>query len=76
MLKKIIPEEYQQLKLLGEKSIRLEKITRIYPDKNLFSHVVDKLMKIIMAFRFRKSFDKKLKDGRNLFLHLIKNYNL
>ena len=36
--KKIIPDRYDRFKLLGEKSIRLEqKITRIYPDKNLFS---------------------------------------
>ena len=35
--KKLTPEKYQKIKLLGEKSIRLEqKITRIYPDKNLF----------------------------------------
>ena len=38
--KKITPERYHEIKLLGEKSIRLEKkINRIYPDKNLFSHV-------------------------------------
>ena len=34
--KKLTPEKFQKVKLLGEKSIRLEpKITRIYPDKNL-----------------------------------------
>ncbi len=65
--KKIIPEEYQQLKLLGEKSIRLEKkITRIYPDKNLFSHVVGQIDEDNNGISgLEKSFDQKLKDGRN-----------
>ena len=36
--KKMIPQRYNQIKLLGEKSIRLEqKITRIYPDKIFFT---------------------------------------
>ena len=65
--KKIIPEEYQQLKLLGEKSIRLEKkITRIYPDKNLFSHVVGQIDEDNKGISgLEKSFDQKLKDGRD-----------
>ena len=65
--KKIIPEEYQQLKLLGEKSIRLEKkITRIYPDKNLFSHVVGQIDEDNNGISgLEKSFDQKLKDGRD-----------
>ena len=65
--KKIIPEKYQQLKLLGEKSIRLEKkITRIYPDKNLFSHVVGQIDEDNNGISgLEKSFDQKLKDGRD-----------
>ena len=65
--KKIIPEEYQQLKLLGEKSIRLEKkITRIYPDKNLFSHVVGQIDEDNNGISgLERSFDQKLKDGRD-----------
>ena len=65
--KKIIPEEYQQLKLLGEKSIRLEKkITRIYPDKNLFSHVVGQIDEDNNGISgLEQSFDQKLKDGRD-----------
>ena len=65
--KKIIPEEYQQLKLLGEKSIRLEKkITRIYPDKNLFSHVVGQIDEDNNGVSgLERSFDQKLKDGRD-----------
>ena len=65
--KKIIPEEYQQFKLLGEKSIRLEKkITRIYPDKNLFSHVVGQIDEDNNGISgLERSFDQKLKDGRD-----------
>ena len=65
--KKVIPERYYQLKLLGEKSIRMEqKITRIYPDKNLFSHVVGQIDDDNNGISgLEKSFDKTLKDGRN-----------
>ena len=65
--KKIIPERYRQVKLLGEKSIRMEqKITRIYPDKNLFSHVVGQIDDDNNGISgLEKSFDQKLKDGRD-----------
>jgi len=65
--KKIIPERYHQFKLLGEKSIRMEqKITRIYPDKNLFSHVVGQIDNDNNGISgLEKSFDQKLKDGRD-----------
>ena len=64
--KKTIPEKYNQVKLLGEKSIRMEpKITRIYPDKNLFSHVVGQIDDDNNGISgLEKSFDKTLKDGR------------
>ena len=64
--KKMIPEKYNQVKLLGEKSIRMEpKITRIYPDKNLFSHVVGQIDDDNNGISgLEKSFDKTLKDGR------------
>ena len=74
--KKIIPEKFDKIKLLGEKSIRLEKkITRIYPDKNLFSHVIGQIDDDNNGISgIEKSFDKKLKDGRNkLMLTLDKN---
>ena len=60
--KKIIPERYHQFKLLGEKSIRMEqKITRIYPDKNLFSHVVGQIDNDNNGISgLEKSFDQKL----------------
>ena len=65
--KKLIPERYQQVKLLGEKSIRMEKkITRIYPDKHLFAHVVGQIDDDNVGISgIEKSFDKKLKDGRD-----------
>ena len=70
------PEKYQKIKLLGEKSIRLEqKITRIYPDKNLFSHVIGQIDDDNNGISgIEKSFDDKLKDGRDkLALSLDKN---
>ena len=65
--KKMIPQRYNQIKLLGEKSIRLEqKITRIYPDKNLFSHVVGQIDNDNNGISgIEMSFDKILKDGRD-----------
>ena len=74
--KKLTPEKFNQIKLLGEKSIRLEKkITRIYPDKNLFSHVIGQIDDDNNGISgIEKSFDKKLKDGRDkLMLTLDKN---
>ena len=64
--KKLTPEKFQQVKLLGEKSIRLEpKITRIYPDKNLFSHVVGQIDDENNGVSgIEKSFDKRLRDGK------------
>ena len=39
-IKKLTPEKYNQVRLLGEKSVITEqKITRTYPHENLFSHV-------------------------------------
>ena len=74
--KKIIPEKFDKIKLLGEKSIILEKkITRIYPDKNLFSHVIGQIDDDNNGISgIEKSFDRKLKDGRDkLMLTLDKN---
>ena len=42
--KKITNEKFNQIILLGEKSIKQEpKITRIYPQKNLFSHIIGQI---------------------------------
>ena len=64
--KKATPERFKKIKLLGEKSIRLEpKITRIYPDKNLFSHILGQIDDNNNGISgVEKSFDAKLKDGR------------
>ncbi len=73
--KKVTPEKFKKIKLLGEKSIRLEpKITRIYPDKNLFSHVVGQIDDANNGVSgIEKAFDNKLKDGHeNLILTLDK----
>ena len=63
--KKVTPDKFKNF-FLGEKSIRLEpKITRIYPDKNLFSHILDKLMMITTVFlELRNRSIKKLKNGK------------
>ena len=42
--KKISQQQYEKLRLLGEKSIIFEeKLTRIYPQENLFSHVIGQI---------------------------------
>tara|TARA_B100000242_G_scaffold249871_1_gene191238 strand:+ start:354 stop:2009 length:1656 start_codon:yes stop_codon:yes gene_type:complete len=64
--KKVTPDRFNKIKLLGEKSIRLEpKITRIYPDKNLFSHILGQIDDDNNGISgIEKSFDNELKDGR------------
>ena len=64
--KKVTPDRFKKIKLLGEKSIRLEpKITRIYPDKNLFSHILGQIDDDNNGISgVEKSFDNELKDGR------------
>ena len=43
-LKKLSPEKYDKVLLLGEKSVITEqKITRVYPHENLFSHVLGQI---------------------------------
>ncbi len=69
--KKVTPERLQKIKLLGEKSIRIEpKITRIYPDENLFSHIIGQIDDDNNGISgIEKSFDKELKNGKkNLIL--------
>ena len=64
--KNVTPERFKKIKLLGEKSIRLEpKITRIYPDKNLFSHILGQIDDDNNGISgIEKSFDNKLKNSR------------
>ncbi len=74
--KKVTPDQIQKIRLLGEKSIILEpKIIRIYPDKNLFSHVVGQIDDDNNGISgIEKSFDKKLKNEKQkLILTLDKH---
>ena len=42
--KKVLRKDYKKLILLGDKSIKVEqKISRVYPQKNLFSHVLGQI---------------------------------
>ena len=63
--KKLSPEKYDQVRLLGEKSIITEqKITRIYPHENLFSHVIGQIDDDNNGISgLEKSLDKNLKKS-------------
>ncbi len=42
--KKISDENYEKIMMLGDKSIKSEeKLTRVYPQKNLFSHIIGQI---------------------------------
>jgi len=42
--KKISQEKYEKIRLLGEKSIEAEeKLSRVYPQENLFSHIIGQI---------------------------------
>ena len=61
--KKISPDNYEKIMLLGDKSIKsVEKLTRIYPQKNLFSHIIGQIDDDNQGISgVEKSFDKELK---------------
>jgi cell division protein FtsI (penicillin-binding protein 3) len=61
--KQISAENYEKIMLLGDKSIRPEeKLTRIYPQKNLFSHIIGQIDDDNNGISgIEKSFDEKLK---------------
>ena len=63
--KKLTPKKSEEIKLLGEKSIILEpKITRIYPDNNLFSHTIGQIDDENFGVSgIEKSFDDYLKTN-------------
>ena len=63
--KKLTPKNSEEIKLLGEKSIILEpKITRIYPDNNLFSHTIGQIDDENFGVSgIEKSFDNYLKTN-------------
>jgi cell division protein FtsI (penicillin-binding protein 3) len=62
--KKISSTNYQKIMFLGDKAIRSEeKLTRIYPQKNLFSHIIGQIdNENIGISGLEKSFDEKLKQ--------------
>ena len=62
--KKISVENYEKIMLLGDKSIKPEeKLTRIYPQKNLFSHIIGQIDDDNHGISgLEKSFNNKLKQ--------------
>jgi cell division protein FtsI (penicillin-binding protein 3) len=61
--KKISTKNYEKIMLLGDKSIKSEeKLTRIYPQKNLFSHIIGQIDNDNKGISgIEKSFNKELK---------------
>ena len=62
--KQVSAENYEKIMLLGDKSIRAEeKLTRLYPQKNLFSHIIGQIDNDNNGISgLEKSFDTKLKE--------------
>ena len=74
--KKISEENYGKVMMLGDKSIKpIEKITRIYPQKNLFSHIIGQIDDDNIGISgLEKSLDQKLKKNINpIYLSVDKN---
>tara|TARA_A100001011_G_scaffold399895_1_gene510876 strand:- start:1515 stop:3203 length:1689 start_codon:yes stop_codon:yes gene_type:complete len=65
--KKISDENYEKIMMLGDKSIKPEeKITRLYPQKNLFSHIIGQIDDDNLGISgLEKSLDQKLKKNKN-----------
>ena len=63
--KKISNEKYQKIMMLGDKSIKPhEKLTRVYPQKNLFSHIIGQIDDGNNGISgLEKSLDSKLKKN-------------
>ena len=66
--KNISPINYEKIMSLGDKAIRPEeKLTRLYPQKNLFSHIIGQIDNDNNGISgIEKSFDKKLKITKGL----------
>ncbi len=62
--KKITADNYEKIMMLGDKSIKSEeKLTRIYPQKNLFSHIIGQIDDDNNGISgLEKSFDNQLKE--------------
>ena len=65
--KKISDENYEKIMKLGDKSIQPEeRLTRIYPEKNLFSHILGQIDDNNNGISgLEKSLDKDLKNTQN-----------
>ena len=65
--KKIHPEKLEKILLLGDKSfIEEDGIARVYPNKNLFSHVIGQIDKDNNGISgLEKTFDYELRTSRN-----------
>jgi len=61
------PENFEKLIMLGDKSLIPEnRVTRIYPQKNLFSHIIGQIDNENNGISgIEKSFDKNLKNSNN-----------
>ena len=64
--KKISEENYEKIMMLGDKSIQAEeKLTRIYPQKNLFSHIIGQIDDDNLGISgLEKSLDEQLKNNK------------
>ena len=65
--KKISEENYEKIMMLGDKSIQpKEKLRRVYPQKNLFSHIIGQIDDDNIGISgLEKSLDEKLKNDKN-----------
>ena len=65
--KKISEENYEKIMQLGDKSIQPEeKLIRIYPEKNLFSHIIGQIDDDNQGISgLEKSLDEKLKNSKD-----------
>ena len=66
--KKISEENYEKIMMLGDKSIKPdERLTRIYPQKNLFSHIIGQIDSDNKGISgLEKSLDDELKKNTNI----------
>ena len=66
--KKISEENYEKIMSLGDKSIRPEeKLRRIYPQKNLFSHIIGQIDEDNFGISgLEKSLDDQLKNNKEV----------
>ncbi len=65
--KKISDENYEKIMMLGDKSIKSEeKLTRVYPQKNLFSHIIGQIDDDNNGISgLEKTLDKDLKENKD-----------